>query len=281
MNNSPFNLIPCGLHSDHRFGSTPSYRSSFVWFWRVFVLLACAIVFLACVTGCGLIPKRVEVGQKRVEAVPEKTPAARESEKQAADYVARKIGEAADAANATSAPSIVADPIADAREVSGALRLSLGPPSDKWNGKAVDLSDRLSKMESRLNSRIDAYRDRTAPMVGKKIEGTGWLQVPYFIWVGGVLLLVWLGWHAVRVFGMLYPPVGVGVAGLQAVGRVPAKVVAKGFNQLVKGGEEFKAALKEADVDDKVRDFVLDLFRRHQMQVQDGDVQNLIRSATK
>lgn len=261
----------------------PTHRpdNTFTAYWKLFFWVALAAVLLGLATGCSLWPKPVELGQRKVEPVPAKNGKAHEADRQAAEYVARKVSEAADAAHATEAPAVVMEPIADARVVASSLRLSLGPPDAKWDGPSVALADRMDRMEARLNHRIDAYREKTAPLVGKKIEGTGWAQVPYFLWVGGVALLAWLGWHAVRLFGMLYPPVGAGVAGLQAAGRVPVAVVSKGFEQLVKGGEEFKQALKQSGLEADVRDHVLDLFRRHQMQAQDTAVQDVVRSVTK
>jgi hypothetical protein len=118
-------------------------------------------------------------------------------------------------------------------------------------------------------------------LVGKKIEGTGLIRIPYFLWVGLILLFLFLLWTALRIVGAIYPVVGLGVSGLSAAGRVGSATVKRALEQVVKGGEAFKEAVDRADLDDKAKTVVLDLLRRHQMVSQDTDIQELVRKMTR
>lgn len=236
---------------------------------------------MTTVTGCHLIPKPVELGQSKVKAVPAKAPKTVEAEKQAAEFVARKTGEARDAALATHASTNVVVPLTDARDAALGLRYSLGAPATPWDDSGAVLAQRLGRLENKLDRALDEYRTGTAPLVGKKIEGTGIVSVPYFLWVALVIGFFFLLWTGLKVAGVLYPPVGVGVEGLSAVGRLSAATVRKGFEQAVAGGEQFKEALEKSEIPSEIRASVLDLFRRHQMVSQDRDVQEVVKSLTR
>jgi hypothetical protein len=139
----------------------------------------------------------------------------------------------------------------------------------------------MGALEAKLDKALDQYRAKVAPDVGKKIEGTGLVRVPYFLWLGGTVGALFLLWGGLKLVGVLYPPVGIGINGLSAVGRVGAGLLNRGFHQLLLGGERFKAALEKSEIPAEMQEKVLELFRAHQMGAQDGDVQNLIRSATR
>lgn len=231
-------------------------------------------------TGCGILPKPVEIGQKKVKNVPEKSQKAVELEKQAADLTARKTEEARDVIlreNVTNAlPSIT-----DARDAAYGLRYSLGAPAKPWDSSGSEIALRLGYLENKLDKALAEHRKEIAPTVGKKIEGTGWIQIPYFLWlalIAGALLFLWF---ALKVASVFYPPVGLGAAGLSMAGRAGAWTVKKGFEQVVSGAEGFKQAIERSGFDQQVKEQVLDMLRRHQMVSQDSDVQELIRRMTK
>lgn len=244
-------------------------------------LAAVASVALLLGPGCGLIPKPVEIGQTKVRAVPGKTDRQIEVEKQAALYVAQQADQARDAALRESASTNVVRPLSEARDAAFGLSYSLGAPARPWDDSAADLVRRLNAMESKLDRALDRYRDRVAPDVGKKIEGTGVLQIPYFLWlaiVAGGLFLLWTG---IKIVGAVYPAVGLGVRGLSAAGHIGSRTAVKALEQVVRGGEAFKQALDRSDLDDRAKQAVRDLLRRHQMVSQDEEVQVLVQNMTR
>jgi hypothetical protein len=236
---------------------------------------------VAClVTGCGLMPKAVEFGQRKVRAVPEKTEKAVEAERQAAQFIARATSEARDEALRSHYTNVI-PPLTEARDAAGGLSYSLGAPLRPWTDSGAELARRLGYLEARLDRDLDRYREKVAPDVGKKIEGTGIVQIPYFLWlaiVAGALFLIWTG---VKVVGAVYPPVGLGVAGVSAAGRIGARTASRALAQIVRGGEAFKEALRRSDIDDKAKSAVFDLLRRHQMVSQDEPVQRLVQEMTR
>jgi len=241
-----------------------------------FAVLAAAVLM----AGCGLIPKPVEIGQSKVKAVPEKTARAIEAEKQAAQLVARRTSEARDAVLSQSYTNALA-PLTDARDAAVGLSYSLGSPARPWDSSGAELALRLGGLEAKLDRALTQYREDTAPLVGKKIEGTGILQISYFLWlaiVAGGLFLIWIG---IQLVGAVYPPVGLGVRGLSAAGRIGGRTAARALEQVVRGGEAFKEALDRSDLDDRAKAAVLDLLRRHQTASQDDHVQVLIQNLTR
>ena len=150
----------------------------------------CFIFFALCLTGCGLIPKPVEFGQDKVKAFPRHPAAQLEAERQAAALAADRAREAEDLADGTPA----AKPAGEAAELSEAVSRSLGPPSDPWKKEAEKLVVRLDSLTAKYNRLLDRFKEQNDENAGKKIEGTGFLQVPYFLWLGllfGALFIVW------------------------------------------------------------------------------------------
>lgn len=239
-------------------------------------MLAAAVL----VAGCNLMPKPVEIGQQKVRAVPAKSSQAVEAERQAAQLITQRTSEARDAVLLSGATNAL-PPLTDARDAALGLSYSLGAPLRPWESSGAELSARLGYLEAKLDRALSQYRVDVAPNVGKKIEGTGLLQIPYFLWlalVAGGLFLVWTG---IQIVGAVYPPVGLGVRGLSAAGRIGGRTAARAFEQVVRGGEAFKDALDRSDLDDRVKASVLDMLRRHQMGSQDEQVQVLVRDLTR
>jgi hypothetical protein len=244
---------------------------------KIIVLLAALSLAVA---GC-LVPKPVELGQKRVQPVPTKSDRQVEAEKQAADFVAKKIDQGRDQALRVNASTNVLEPLTDARDAAHGLRYSLGAPLSPWENSGAEMALRLGFLEAKLDRALAEHRRDVEPLVGKKIEGTGLIRIPYFLWVGLILLFLFLLWTALRIVGAIYPVVGLGVSGLSAAGRVGSATVKRALEQVVKGGEAFKEAVDRADLDDKAKTVVLDLLRRHQMVSQDTDIQELVRKMTR
>jgi hypothetical protein len=234
---------------------------------------------LALLCGCGtLLPKKVELFQRKVKAVPELTADEKETQRKAADYVAQKTEETKINAIATGASTNVILPATDANTVAGALSQSLGPPESPWKKDAPKLAGQLAEEQSDFNRRLDYYRQHVDKDEGKKIEGTGLVRVGYFtMWaiILGVVLLIWFG---LKIYGTINPVVGLGV---NTFGRVSSSVLRRGFAEVSEAGESFKRYLEESDLDDKAIQAVKDLFSRAHRESQSRDVQDIIREITK
>lgn len=240
----------------------------------VFIALGLS-VFLA---GCSsLWPKSTEYFQKKVPEVPAVTAAEKETQKQAADYVARKTEETHTAAISTGADSTVIVPATEAAIVADALSESIGPPESPWKKEAERLAAKLSAQQADFDRRLEAYRKRVKDLVGHEVEGTGLFEVGYFTqWIilFAVIALVWAG---LKIYGLLNPIVG---AGTRAVGRVSADLVKSAFTQTIEGIEEFKKWLAKSDLDDRAKTTVKEWIRIHAERRQDHDVQQLVRALT-
>jgi len=239
------------------------------------IRLACMLVVTVILSGCGLMPKRVEYFQREVVAVPEKKAAHVEAEKQAAAYVSERAQETLLAATAEQSSTNVVRPAGETTVAALALSQSLGAPSEPWDQDAKQLALRLARMESRLDSKLDGYRERVTPDVGKKIEGTGLFKIPWLIngalWIGIPIALFWVARVALNIWN---PAIG-GVVG--QVERVGVGVVRRGFSQVISGVESFKVKIDSLDLDDKAKDLVKELLREKLADNQDHDVQAAIK----
>ena len=137
---------------------------------------------------------------------------------------------------------------------------------------------------AKLNSRIDDFREDNDRDVGKKIEGTGFLQVPYFVWllivaaVGFVgIIILGVLWTALKAYGMSNPPVALGLQAVELGGKATAKLA----SQLVKGGESFKDRIEKTITDSKVKEQVLGLFSSAHKEAQSPENQAVIKELIK
>lgn len=239
------------------------------------LILIVAVIFT--VVGCGIFPKRVEFFQDKVKPVPEKTEKAKEKDRQAAEYVDRKVKEAESAANKEESSPAVTLPLHDASVVADSLKLSLGPPKKLWDDDGEQLAKEMRAEIAKLNKKIDDFRTDNDKNVGKSIEGSGLFSFNYFIYIGGILVLFSLIGYAIKIYGMINPVVG--VAG--NVAKIPVKVVTQGFKQVISAGETFKKAIDKKIDDPKTKEMVLELFRSAHEQKQDEQVQEVIKTLTK
>lgn len=250
-------------------------------------LIALAILVIA-MSGCSLIPKRVELGQDRVRAFPVAKASEIETQRQAAQRAATKSREVVIAAvDENSSPSVV-EPAKEVNVLAESISRSLGPPlrSAPVNQTSLDLSSRLDTTLAKLNQRLDSFKEDNDKNEGKKIEGTGFLQIPYFVWLGGVGLLCFIGfivlgvlWTFVKVYALSNPPIALGLNAVATGGKVAAKAV----SQLVAGGEKFKGWLKSEvpEMSDSLRAKVEDLFHSAHKENQDDTVRQAIDELRK
>lgn len=234
---------------------------------------------LVCITltGCHMLPGNAEYFQKKVKAVPvlAAQPPLVEAQKQAAAFVDVKIDEAKLAAATTFADVSVQVPLAEAATVSGPLVTSIGPPTKSWTGAALKLAAEVNAETAALDKKIAKYAEKTSPLVGKAVEGTGLFQIGFFTQWALVLGVLAFGYAALKAYGMFNPMVG---AGTHVAERVGSKVVGTALHQLVKGGESFLSAVKPAV--SYTGDEIKKLFVANHRQEQDSHVQDLVQRLT-
>lgn len=235
------------------------------------ILLICL-----CLSGCYLIPKDVEFGQKKVEAVPVKSDQLIEKEKQAADYIHRKVNEAHDAALVENSSTNIVIPLDDARAVTGPLSASLGAPKTHWDGKSAELAASLEKENSKFDKKLAQYRKDIDEIKGKKVEGTGFIQMSWFTAAFGTIGLIILIYIAIKIIGMIYLPVGIGASAI----KLPSVDVGNMVNQLIKGGELFKKNLDDVIEDPEIKEKIIETFRTSHMITQSPKNQEIIKNIT-
>lgn len=244
----------------------------------------CILALWLLVSGCStFIPKKVELFQDKVQPFPEQSPALIELERQAVYRAHDRIGEAIVAATVEGSSTNVVIPAKEAEKLTEAVATVIGPPkkpASDFTSSEV-LAVRLETAVAKLNNQIRDFRIENNENAGKKIEGTGLIQVPYILWTGGTILflmvLFFIGRLVLSVLAVANPTASVG---LNMVNAAQA-VVAKGFSQLVKGGEEFKKRIEKEIDDPALKQKILDAFRVEHQHAQDSDVQRTIETITK
>lgn len=244
------------------------------------------LVLSALVSGCSLIPKPVELFQDKVKKFPVAKQSDKEIQRQTALRAKEKAKETYGAALSTdAAPSVVA-PAEETVILSDAVSESLGPPVKpaSIDKPSADLARELGTSIAKLNQRLDDFKNDNDENAGKKIEGTGLFQIPYFIWLGGFIVFGLIGfvilsvlWAFVKMAAMSNPPVQLGVSAAQ----LGANFLKKSVSELTKGGEEFKNKLSGVISDPETLEAVKELFRSEHERAQSGDVQALVKTLTK
>ena len=233
---------------------------------------------LAITGGCGtLIPKSVEFFQKKVTSVPVKTARQEETERQAAYAASLSARLTVEAAVSNNSPLAVVNPAKNTEALAAAVSTSLGPPQSVPSGPVTNLVNKVIENRADLNRSIEKYAGRVAPLVGKKIEGTGFIRIPYFVYIGGILLIVFLAWTALKIYGSMNPIVGLGT---NVVGRLSSKAVAGIASQVTKGGEVFKEEVANSEFTSDVKAKVLELFQHAHEKTQDQSTQEVVKALT-
>jgi hypothetical protein len=145
----------------------------------------------------------------------------------------------------------------------------------------VALADEVRKSLATHSKKVDSYVENNDENAGKKIEGTGIVQVPYFIWLGGVLVFVFVGWHlakmALSAASAANPGAALGVGAMNVAGNT----VSKGIVQIVQGGKRF-VNWAEAEIEDPaLRKKVVDAFTSSHKTAQDADVKAIVDQLIK
>lgn len=233
-------------------------------------------LLLTLVVGCGIIPKRVEFFQKKVQEVPVPTVAHNETVKQAAAFVAEKTKESHFVAAKENASTNLQYLTYESSIVANSLSDSLGKPLNPWKTDAEKLALKLDAFEAKLDRKFDEFKERNDELAGKKIESSGLIQISYFTYIFGLFVLVAFLWFGVKILGILYPPVQIG----STIASIPINVAQKMAAQAIKGGENFKKRIVEEIDDPQFAETVKKIFREEQEKAQDQDIQEIIKKAT-
>ncbi len=236
------------------------------------------LLLLLSFTGCGmLIPKKVEYFQDKVKAVPAANDTHIETRKEAAAFVAEKTHETVTAAIKEDASTNVLKPAVEAEIVASSLSGSLGKPEDPWKKDAARLAARLDRMDAKLDQSLEDFRQYNDKNEGKKIEGTGVLQMGYFTHLILIVIIFFIGYICLKVVGTVYAPVGLGTSVISGGIKGISTLFTKATSEIIQGGEKFKEYVDKEIQDPAVKAKVNDLFLRAHMERQSDDVQKLVK----
>jgi hypothetical protein len=235
-------------------------------------------------TGClgTLVPKKVELFQDKVKAFPEQSAKLRELERQAIYQSHEKATETVVAALKENSTTNVVAPARDTMKLTQAALIAAGPPEKLPEPNNVtNLVAAVEQGIGKYNVKVEKFAANSDENVGKKIEGTGLIQVPYILWTGGavlgVIIIFVLGKIALSAYALVNPAAGVGLGVVNAA----QSVVTKGFTQIVKGGEDFKNWVVKEVGDQGLQDKILSAFQVAHKQAQDKDVQDTVKALTQ
>jgi len=240
-------------------------------------------VIMALCAGCSsLMPKAVEFGQDKVARYPEISAKQTEVLKQTAwkaSELAREVHIGAVQENVSTNLVVKAE---DTSLLTESVSDALGPPR-RQPAEDATARELVASLEHRIAlyaADVQDFKDEIAPLAGKKVEGTGWFQVPYLLWIGGIAVAAWLvytfGKVGLSVAALAHPAAGMGLAAVNLTGSLAGKMI----KQLAVGGERFKEALGKLNLDEKVREIVLNTFRAEHESVQDEDTQVVVKELT-
>jgi hypothetical protein len=249
---------------------------------KIFSALA-SVVLCLTLTGClgSLIPKRVEFGQDKVQAFPEESAAQKEVLKQAVQRAHARAVDTVDAALWEQSSTNIIAPAREVEKLTDAAAIAVGPPVKPSSIDSYDLATKLNTSVAKLDRKIEDFKKDNNENAGKKIEGTGFLSVPYFVWIGGIALILLVAFFIGKAALSAYAVVNPGAAiGLNVVNAGQA-VLAKGFSQIVAGGEAFKDWVEKEVQDSGLKEKILHAFQSNQMKSQDQEVQNVVAAITK
>jgi hypothetical protein len=235
------------------------------------------LAFLVFQVGCGtLIPKRVELFQDKVRKFPEVTQAHKETQRQAAQRAKEKASETLIAAVSEKASPFVISPATETVVLTDAIADVVGPPAKRPTIDTLALADEVRKTLATQAKKVDSFKEDSNENVGKKIEGTGLVQVPYFVWLGGFCFVAFIVWHlaklALSAASAANPGALLGVGAMNVAGST----VSKGVVQLVDGGKRFLKWADKVVEDPALKQKITDAFLDSHKRAQDEDVKAIV-----
>ena len=211
--------------------------------------------------GCSsLVPKKVEFFQDKVKAFPEQTANQRELEREALQRAYQKSSETVMQAVVTDASTNVVAPARETERLIGAVATTVGPPKNPVPATVPSevIATRLETAVAKLNDTIQSFKIENNHNIGKKIEGTGLIEVGYVYWVGGVIgvlaLLFFLGRTFLSVAAAANPIAAAGLTALNTVGAVAHK----GASEVVSGVETLASTIEKEVQDLGLKQKLLD-----------------------
>jgi hypothetical protein len=241
------------------------------------------ILMVGLLAGCStFIPKKVEIGQDKVQKFPESKSREREVQRQAADRVARDALEVLRRiTHGPAASRELLEKASDTAVVADSVSDSLGPPMDRNVGDAQELADNMNRATAKLNERVEDFKEENDENAGKKIEGTGKIKVPYFLWVGGFAVTAFVLFAIMKVVLSVLSAMNPGVAlGTRAV-SLGGRAMSKAFSQVLRGGQQFKKDLGGVLNDANLEARVLEIFKQAQNHAQDEETRKTVKHLIK
>jgi hypothetical protein len=236
---------------------------------RIVVILAVVL----CLTGCNIIPKKVEYFQDRVQSMPERTQQADESLRQAARLAADRAAATERAALSTDAAPEVIQPASDTAILTSAVSAQVGPPAKAWQGDVPALIARMDAQEASYRRELETYRAEVRELAGKKIEGTGAIQVGYFTHLLILAAIMAVAWLILRIVAITNAPVSVGLKTIEG----GSKFLGRAFSELVEAGQDFKTRLKQRLSDNpELLESILSDFKTAHQSSQSRDTQKTV-----
>lgn len=241
------------------------------------ILRASALAWLIVgLSGCSILsPGKKELFQTKVPTFPEKAKV-EEKQKQAATFVAEKVGIAYDEGLKANVTNSVMSPLYEAKVVAAPLAESLGSPQTPYRGTATNLVDELHKLDAKFDAAMRKLEGKLGELEGKKIEGTGLIQMGYFTWLFVLFGIFALLWFVLKIVSIFNPPVAMGMSAVSA----GSNLLRRGFNEVIEAGENFKNAVKAKVEDPDTQERVLEMFRQAQLAAQSRDVQLVVKQLT-
>ena len=224
-----------------------------------------------------MFPKKVEFGQSKVPAFPEETVKQKEVQKEAAQFVYRKSEQTLSNAIQEGSSTNVVNPAAETVVVAESLTQSLGKPEDPWKGSGQALAARLDKMDAKYDKMMLKFKDKIDDLEGKKVEGTGIIQMSYFSYLFFIFVLILVGWMGLKVVGTLSAPVGIGTSIVSGGVKGISALLGKATSEIVKGGQAFKERVDKEFEDPEIKAKINDIFVSSHKESQSTDVQNLVK----
>lgn len=227
-------------------------------------------------SGCSLIPKKVELFQDKVHKFPETTQKQKELQREAAQIAKEKAQETLVAATAEAASPAVIAPAKETALLTDVVAESIGAPAKRSYETPKAVADDLRSAMAKHDKKVDSFTKDNNENTGKKIEGTGLLQVPYFLWAGGIVLLLFILWHLARTALMAAsaanPGALIGVGAMNLTGTLASK----GISQLVAGGQKFTDWVEKKIDDPALKGKILEAFSTAHKKSQDQDVRTVV-----
>ncbi len=239
------------------------------------------LIFSLLLTGCSLIPKNVEFFQSKVHKFP--TPSAKQIElqREVAERAKEKARETLVAATQENASTNVVNPAQEAAELTDAASQAVGAPSGRPSAGTTELADSLRSSLAKHDAKVETFAKANDKEAGKKVEGTGLISIPYFVYLGAFVVVAVIGWHlahtALTVAGTVYPPAAIPATVALGGMNIASELAGKALKQVVAGGQSFKTWIDNEIPDAALKAKIISAFTANHQTAQDEDVQTLVK----